>query len=138
MIDVLELSGVRQLSPITRMIEFKTAGPYVWVRHPIYSAWVLVVFCVPTMTMTRLVFAATSSAYLLLAIPFEERSLHAAAAAYGEYVRRVRWKLVPGIYGIAMLAAGCVDPASMTPKPSMMQRFPIWSASAGRVWKLDC
>ena len=129
MIDVLELSGVRQLSPITRTIEFKTAGPYGWVRHPIYSGWFLVVFCVPTMTMTRLVFAATSSAYLLLAIPFEERSLHAAAAAYGDYVRRVRWKLVPGIYCLAMLAAGCGgDPPAIPTAPTPTVNLPAGGA----------
>jgi methanethiol S-methyltransferase len=129
MIDVLELSGVRQLSPITRTIEFKTTGPYGWVRHPIYSGWFLVVFCVPTMTMTRLVFAATSSVYLLLAIPFEERSLHAAAAAYGEYVRRVRWKLVPGIYGLALLAAGCGgDPPPIPTAPTSTVNLPAGGA----------
>jgi protein-S-isoprenylcysteine O-methyltransferase Ste14 len=130
MIDILELSGVRQLSPIQRTIEFKTTGPYGWVRHPIYSGWFLVVFCVPMMTMTRLVFAVTSSAYLLLAIPFEERSLRASASAYGEYVRRVRWKLVPGIYGLAaMLAAGCGgDPPAMPTAPTPTVNLPAGGA----------
>ena len=107
MIDILELSGVRQLSAVPPAMEFKTTGPYGWVRHPIYTGWFLIVFCAPAMTMTRLVFAVTSSAYLLLAIPLEERSLHAAAASYGDYVRRVRWRLVPGIFGLAAFATGC-------------------------------
>jgi methanethiol S-methyltransferase len=99
MIDILELSGVRQLSNRASAIEFKTSGPYGWVRHPIYTGWMLLVFCVPVMTMTRLVFAVVSSAYLLLAIPFEERSLRdSTEGAYERYAAQVRWKLIPGLY----------------------------------------
>jgi protein-S-isoprenylcysteine O-methyltransferase Ste14 len=99
MLDILELSGVRQLSPTQHALVFKTSGPYGWIRHPIYTGWMLFVFCAPTMTMTRLVFAVVSSAYLLLAIPFEERSLTATSAGgYEAYSRQVRWKLIPGLY----------------------------------------
>jgi len=99
MIDILELSGVRQLSSVESPVVFKTSGPYGWMRHPIYAGWFLFVFCAPTMTMTRLVFAIISSAYLLIAIPFEERSLLATTGdAYRQYSRQVRWKLIPGLY----------------------------------------
>jgi methanethiol S-methyltransferase len=98
-IDIFELSGIRQLSPRERPTEFKTSGPYGWVRHPIYSGWFLLVFAAPTMTMTRLVFAVVSSAYLVIAIPFEERSIRASSAGgYDAYARQVRWKLIPGVY----------------------------------------
>jgi protein-S-isoprenylcysteine O-methyltransferase Ste14 len=69
------------------------------VRHPIYSGWFLLVFGVGTMTGTRLVFAAISCLYVLIAIPFEERSLLATAGgAYNRYVNQVKWKLLPGVY----------------------------------------
>jgi protein-S-isoprenylcysteine O-methyltransferase Ste14 len=98
-IDILELSGVRQLSAVDGPMVFKTSGPYGWVRHPIYTGWFLLVFGAPTMTMTRLVFAVISSAYLLIAIPYEERSIRAASGgAYEGYAKQVRWKLIPGIY----------------------------------------
>lgn len=102
-IDIWELSGVRGQGSGARgqdsVTEFKATGPYGWVRHPIYSGWFLMVFCAPVMTMTRLVFAIVSSAYVLIAIPFEEGSLmKSSGGAYGEYTRRVRWKVVPGIY----------------------------------------
>jgi protein-S-isoprenylcysteine O-methyltransferase Ste14 len=49
--------------------------------------------------MTRFVFAATSSLYLLIAIPLEERSLrHSSAGAYDRYMRKVRWKLLPHVF----------------------------------------
>ena len=78
---------------------YKTTGPYGWVRHPIYSGWFLLVLAATPMTMTRLVFAVVSCAYLLFAIPFEERTLRAAGdGAYGRYMAQVRWRLLPGIY----------------------------------------
>ena len=98
-IGVFELSGIRHRPADNSPMEFKTAGPYGWMRHPIYTGWFLVVFGAPTMTMTRLVFAVVSSAYVLVAIPFEERSIRAVSAgAYDAYAEQVRWKLLPGIY----------------------------------------
>ena len=107
MIDFLELAGFRQvaddggrrLSDPADPTPFKTSGPYGWVRHPIYTGWFLLVFAVPAMTMTRFVFAVTSSLYLLIAIPFEERSLRSASAgAYEHYMKQVRWKLLPHVF----------------------------------------
>ena len=105
-IDGLELAGLRQVlsarSPIpdprSQPMEFRTTGPYGWVRHPIYLGWILLVFSVGTMTMTRFVFAAVSTLYLLIAIPLEERTIRANARAYEDYMRRVPWKLLPGIF----------------------------------------
>ena len=74
-------------------------GPYALVRHPIYTGWFLMVFAASPMTMTRLVFAVVSCAYLIVAIPFEERSMvNAAAGAYERYRKQVPWRLVPRIY----------------------------------------
>ena len=105
LIDIRELSGIKQVSRVlpdaatSDTPEFKPAGPYGWVRHPIYSGWFLMVFAVPVMTMTRLVFAVTSGVYLLVAIPFEERSLRRSSkGAYDRYMRQVPWKIVPRVF----------------------------------------
>jgi protein-S-isoprenylcysteine O-methyltransferase Ste14 len=99
MIDALDLAGIRQLEAPSYPTEFMARGPYAWVRHPIYVGWFLMVFATPMMTATRLVFAIVSSAYLFIAIPFEERSLRTSThGAYERYARQVRWKLVPGIF----------------------------------------
>jgi protein-S-isoprenylcysteine O-methyltransferase Ste14 len=96
-LDIWELAGIRRPEPSGP--EFKTTGPYGWVRHPIYSGWFLMVFAASPMTMTRLVFAVVSSAYLLVAIPLEERSMRASGAgAYERYMARVRWRVLPGVY----------------------------------------
>ena len=101
-IDVWELAGTRpgrHQPGVTGDPEFVTDGPYGWVRHPIYSGWFLVVFSVPVMTATQLVFAVVSSAYLLIGIVFEERSLlRAAPRAYADYQKQVKWKVIPGVY----------------------------------------
>ena len=107
-IDIWELAGIRQVypgfrakspEPKAQSPEFKTTGPYGLVRHPIYLGWFLIVFAVGTMTMTRFAFAVISSLYVLIAIPFEERSLlKTTAGAYERYRQRVRFKLVPGVY----------------------------------------
>jgi len=106
-IDVWELAGIRQLSPsrearfgeTSPAFEFKTTGPYGLVRHPIYLGWFLIVFAVGTMTLTRFVFAVVSCVYLLVAIPFEERSLRRSTnGAYDRYMQQVPRKLVPGLY----------------------------------------
>lgn len=95
-IDALELAGIRRRSSSDRL---QMAGPYRVVRHPLYSGWLLVVFGAAHMTGDRLAFAAFTAAYLLVAIPWEERALaETFGADYQAYERRVRWRLVPYVY----------------------------------------
>jgi protein-S-isoprenylcysteine O-methyltransferase Ste14 len=101
LVDVLDLSGVREAlgrparqtpAPIDR-------GPYAFVRHPLYLAWLLAVWPVPVMTGTRFLFALLSTIYLLMAIPLEERDLRKGfGVAYQRYAERVRSRLVPGVF----------------------------------------
>jgi methanethiol S-methyltransferase len=102
-LDALDLAGVRPfLSTSTggsEHVPLVTTGLYEFVRHPLYFAWTLFVFAAPQMTMTRLAFAMLSTAYLAIAIPFEERALvRVFGARYREYQRRVRWRMIPGVY----------------------------------------
>lgn len=102
LIDIWDLAGIRQLDAAaldTQTTDFKTRGPYGWVRHPIYLGWFLIVFGAGTMTMTRFVFAVVSCAYIVLAIPFEERSIRRSSqGAYERYMKQVPKKLIPGLY----------------------------------------
>jgi methanethiol S-methyltransferase len=99
-IDPLELAGIRQvITGRVRPPSFKVFGPYHLVRHPIYLGWTLMTFGAPLMTGTRLSFAAISSAYLIIAISFEERSLiEVFGDEYRAYQARVRWRMIPGVY----------------------------------------
>jgi protein-S-isoprenylcysteine O-methyltransferase Ste14 len=95
-IDPLELAGIRHAG---RDTDLQARGPYRLVRHPVYLGWMVIVFAAAHMTGDRLTFAATSSIYLVIAIPWEERSL---AETFGEryerYKRAVRWRVVPYVY----------------------------------------
>ena len=99
-LDVWELAGVRQVSSgPPQPAVLKTHGLYGFVRHPLYFAWVLLVFGAPEMTLTRFCFAVISTVYLALAIPFEERSLiETFGPDYASYRKKVRWRMLPGIY----------------------------------------
>jgi protein-S-isoprenylcysteine O-methyltransferase Ste14 len=95
-IDALQLAGIRAGST-SEMLQ--ATGPYRLVRHPLYLGWMLAVFGAAHMTADRLVFATITSAYLIVAIPWEERALDRAfPGRYLQYKQQVRWRVVPFIY----------------------------------------
>ncbi len=78
---------------------FKTPGLYKAVRHPIYLGLLLAFWSVPVMTLGHLLFSSVMTAYILLAIPLEERDL---LAVFGEAYRRYRLRtpmLLPFLKG---------------------------------------
>jgi protein-S-isoprenylcysteine O-methyltransferase Ste14 len=93
-IDPLELAGVRRSRGT-----LEVRGPYRWVRHPIYLGFLLAVWLPASMTGDRLWFAMLTTAYLVAAIPLEERTMRRRLGAdYQGYRDRVRWRLLPGVY----------------------------------------
>jgi protein-S-isoprenylcysteine O-methyltransferase Ste14 len=101
-LDVLDLAGIRQAQGsrhLRQPMPLQLSGPYTFVRHPIYLGWLAMVFAAPAMTFNRLAFAIVSTLYLVIATPLEERSLEQAFGdSYREYKRKVRWRIVPGLY----------------------------------------
>jgi len=62
-------------------------GPYRWVRHPLYSCIIVLMWSDPEMTAGRLVLAALWSAWIYVGALLEERDL---LFAFGDTYRRYR------------------------------------------------
>ncbi|HEU5286866.1 MAG TPA: isoprenylcysteine carboxylmethyltransferase family protein [Candidatus Limnocylindria bacterium] len=95
LINHFDLFGLRQVwlflrgVPYTRL-HFGTPGPYRFVRHPLYVGWFFAFWATPTMTYSHLLFAMATTAYILIAIQFEERDLvHEHGEDYEAYRRAV-------------------------------------------------
>lgn len=75
---------------MTRRTTLVTPALYAVVRHPIMLGFLLAFWATPHMTLGHLVFAVTMTAYVALALLFEERDLEGEfGAAYVDYRKRV-------------------------------------------------
>jgi len=94
LINHFDLFGLRQVwlyfrgRPYTDL-PFRTPALYKLVRHPLYVGWLFAFWCAPTMTAAHLLFAVLTTAYILIAIRFEERDLVHAFPEYASYRERV-------------------------------------------------
>lgn len=100
LIDHFDLFGLRQVYLNFRGQEytglrFRTPLLYRYVRHPIYVGWLCIFWATPRMSVAHLVFAMATTAYILIAISWEESDL---LRAHGEVYQRYREqvpKLIP-------------------------------------------
>ena len=99
-INHFDLFGLRQVWRHFRglpqtPLRFVTPVVYRIVRHPLYVGWLFAFWSTPTMTVTHLLFAIVTTAYIVVAIQLEERDLMQAHPEYVEYWKKVPM-LVPG------------------------------------------
>lgn len=102
-INHFDLAGLGQvwrnlLGQPQRKPSFVTPWLYRVVRHPLYVGWFFAFWCTPTMTVTHLVFALVTTAYILVAIRFEERDLIHELPEYAKYREQVPM-LIPSFRG---------------------------------------
>ncbi len=102
LINHFELFGLHQVwrhvrGQVTGALQFRTPLFYRLVRHPLYSGFFLAFWATPVMSYGHMLLALGMSAYMLIAIGYEERDLLALfGKSYEDYRRKVGM-LLPGV-----------------------------------------
>lgn len=77
-----------------------TTGPYKYVRHPMYVGVILFILCMPLVLGSLYSFIPALIIIILFIIrtSLEDKTLQEELEGYQDYARRVRYKLIPGLF----------------------------------------
>jgi len=77
----------------------KSSGLYSWVRHPLYTAYVITYlgYWINNQSLANAVIIVAGTAFLILRIHYEEALLF-RYADYTRYAKRIRWRLIPSVW----------------------------------------
>jgi protein-S-isoprenylcysteine O-methyltransferase Ste14 len=94
--DVLAFAGLRQLVEEEKTGELVTGGLYRFVRHPLYTFSLLVLWLSPSVSVNSFVVYVALTVYILIGIVFEERKLQREfGQQYADYKAHTPM-LIPG------------------------------------------
>ena len=85
---------------VQRCHQVITTGPYAWVRHPMYTIAIVLLFAVPVALGSRyaLILAGFLTILLIVRTYLEDRTLHEELNGYAEYAKQTPYRLIPGIW----------------------------------------
>lgn len=97
LINQSDMLGLRQVRLKERYTDlgFRTPSLYKFTRHPIMLGFIIAFWSTPTMTLGHLLFAAVTTAYILIAIQLEERDMERDYGEVYENYRRDVSMLIP-------------------------------------------
>ena len=77
-----------------------TSGPYRFVRHPMYAGMIFYLFFTPLLlgSWWGLLWGLVLLALFAVRIQIEEGTLRRELQGYNEYAKRVRYRLIPGVW----------------------------------------
>ena len=77
-----------------------TTGPYAYVRHPLYTVAIILLFAVPIALGSRfsLIISLFLTLLLIVRTYLEDRTLHVELDGYREYAKRTTYRLIPGLW----------------------------------------
>lgn len=77
----------------------KSGGLYRWVRHPLYTAYVITYlgYWINNQSLNNAAVVLVGTAFLVMRIYYEE-ALLLKYADYTRYANRIRWRLIPSIW----------------------------------------
>lgn len=94
LINHADLFGLRQvwlnfIGKRYTALKFSTPWLYRYMRHPLYTGLMIVLWAAPVMTVTHLVFAIACTGYILVGVRFEEKDLEEDLPEYKKYKQEV-------------------------------------------------
>jgi protein-S-isoprenylcysteine O-methyltransferase Ste14 len=100
MIAMLQNAHASKILDINQGQQLIDTGMYGRVRHPLYTGAVFMMLGIPIALgyTPALIAGAIAALSLVIRIKYEEEMLVEGMEGYAEYQKRVRWKLIPGIY----------------------------------------
>lgn len=94
---LLSLNKSLGLLPAHRGV--KSGGLYSWVRHPLYTAYVVTYlgYLISNQSLYNAAIVIVGTAFLVMRIYYEE-ALLLKYTEYARYANRIRWRLIPSIW----------------------------------------
>lgn len=99
---------MRENTYLSRVVEVQkekghkviTTGPYKYVRHPMYVAVILLYFSIPLAlgSLIALIPSSLLAIIIIIRTHLEDRTLHKELLGYEEYGKKVKYKLLPGVW----------------------------------------